>query len=185
MWFDVIILLCCFRLYFGFIHGWLIRIRFLKSCHHPELITKNSFFILSPHSKTAPRLNIQHGLPNHNVIMAALQHPRLLRDVPRAQIPAVELERHLSLLARLQQLLLEAAQHARGPAGDVQVQLRDFRRRHGAGVLERDAHFRRALPEQRVAAFGLRVRAVARVAAARGARGGVGQQGGGQGGVGE
>ena len=67
----------------------------------------------------------------------------------------------------------------------MQVQLRDFRRRHGAGVFERDAHFRGGLPEQRVAAFGLRVRAVARVGAACGADGGVGQKSGGEGGVGE
>lgn len=140
---------------------------------------------LSPHSETSPRLNIQHRLANHNIILAALQHPRLFRDVPRAQIPSVELERHFSLLARLQQLLLETTQHARGTAGDVQVQLRDFGRCYGAGVLQCDAHFGGGLPEERVATFGLDVSAVAGVSAASGARGDVGREGGREGGVGE
>jgi len=139
----------------------------------------------SLHTKTAPRLNIQHRLPDHDIVVAALQHPRLLCHIPRAQIPAVELERHLSLLARLQQFLLETAQHARGTAGDVQVQLCDFGRGYGACVLERDAHFGGGLPEERVAAFGLDVRAVAGVSAACGAGCDVGSEGGCEGRVGE
>lgn len=67
----------------------------------------------------------------------------------------------------------------------MQVQLCDFRSGYGAGVFERDAHFGGGLPEERVAAFGLDVCAVAGVSAACGARGDVGREGGREGGVGE
>jgi hypothetical protein len=65
--------------------------------------------ISSLNSKTTPKLDILHRLTNHNLIRTALQNPSLRHNVPHAHVPAVELKRHFSLLARLQELLLETA----------------------------------------------------------------------------
>jgi hypothetical protein len=134
--------------------------------------TRTSTF--SPNSKTAPHLNIQHRLANHDIVLAALQYPCLFYNIPCAHITTIEPESDLGLFARLQKLLLKATQHARRSARYMQIQLSYFGSSHTTRVLDRHANLRSRPPEHRIAALRLYVCAVAIVCGALGARSDVG-----------
>jgi len=94
----------------------------------------------------ARQLDIQHTLPDVNLIRTRLQHPALSR--PCGQITPHEIDGEVIRLTRLQCLLTEATKHLLRAARDANVQLGDFSGRDVARVLYVERNSGHGVPER-------------------------------------